>query len=170
MADGDAKTSGDGVGGEIGCAGEFGCEGDEAGVAFGGVNHLVERGDVWLEKISERLNTAAGVGEEWTFEVNADGPGLSWIGGRIEKFGESGDGAEGEIHGRSDSGCEVTTGSARGEKATDGGKSGSGCFHHVMTGSAVEVDVEECGGECVAGEVHTLVCGGFWGLDAGVDA
>ena len=170
VADGDADAAGDGMGGEFDGAGQLGCEGDEAGVAFRGVDHFVEGGDVGFEEMSERLNTAAGVGEEWTFKMDADGAGLSWVGGRVEKFGQSGDGAEGEIHGRGDGGGEVTAGSARGEKATDGGESGGGCLHCVVSGCAVEMDIEKCGRECVTGEVNALVGGGLGGLDAGFDA
>ena len=170
VANGNANAAGDGVGGEFGGAGKFGGESDEASVAFAGVNHLVESGDVWLEKMRERLNTATGVGEERTFKVDADGAGFCGIGGRIEKLGKGGERSQGDVHGCGNGGGKVTAGAARGEKAADCGECDGSCLHDVVASCAVEVDVEECGGERVAGEVDALVGEGLGGGNARGDA
>ncbi len=93
------------------------------------------------------MDAAFGVGEERAFEVDAEGCGF--VGGRwaLDGVGEGFEGVEGVVDGGGDGGGEVVRGAVAGEEALDRAEFRLGGVHDVVAGGAVDVDVEEGGGE-----------------------
>ena len=86
--------------------------------------------------------------------------GLQRLLGGFDGVGDAFERAQGGVDGRGDGGGEEMCNASGGKKCADGGERCGGAFHGIVAGRAVDVDVEEGGGQ-----------GGFVGVGiAGFDA
>jgi hypothetical protein len=108
-----------------------------------------------------RMNAALGMRQKRPFKMNAGGPGDGLQRSRRvgEQFGQTGQRAQGRVHGSGDGGGQVAAGSVRGQKAAHGGERLGRGFHDVVAGCAVGVDIEERWRQRCAGKVQDLTWG-----------
>ena len=100
VADGDADAAGGGMGGELEAPGSSGARVMRRTWPSAASIEAVEDGDVGGEQMLGGLHAALGVGEERTFEMDADGAGDGLaLGGRAMSLASAGRGAEGRVDG-----------------------------------------------------------------------
>ena len=146
------------VSNEFGGAGKFGREGEQADVSARGLPEAVE--EFWIGRLEMGggMDSAAGVGDEGTFEMDADGArdGRGGVGGGLDPSGDVIERGEGCVDRSGDGGREVSGCSVTREERGHGLLAGGGWLHDVVSGAAVDVDVEESGGEECVAEVGEL--------------
>lgn len=128
---------------EVVGAGKFGRDSDEADVTAACVDETIECRDAGREQMLGWLHAALFVGEERTFEVDAERTCTAGLGQLGDFVGESVERAQSCIDRCGDGGGEIGGGSARRKEAADGIERGRCCFHYVVSGSAVDVDIEK---------------------------
>ena len=113
-------------------------------MSMSSVDEAIECGDAGGKKMFGGLDAALFMRKERTFKVDAERSGASRLGQLRDFVGKAVQSAQCGIEWCGDGGGEVGAGSARCKKRAHGVERLRGRFHHVVTGGAVDVYVEEC--------------------------
>ena len=86
---------------EVFGSGKFGGDGHEADMTFRGLPKLIEEWDGWWFEEGIAMDAALDVGEEWAFQMDAEGDcACGWVGVAGDEAGEAAEGAERVLAGR----------------------------------------------------------------------
>ena len=129
-------------------------------MALRGFVEAVEEGNIGGEEQVWWVNSTLGVGEEWSFEMDAEGFCSGEILRVLDEFCQAFERAKCGVDGSGDGGGQETAGAPAGEEFADGGEGFGGGFHYVVAGCAVDVDIEEGWGQGGRGKVDVVRAGG----------
>lgn len=134
---------------QFGRAGKLRSQREETELALGGFVETFEQADRGGGDVSGGMNATARMTDERTFEMNAQNPRATGgaIGGTANVFGNACETAASVVGGSGDSSGENRGGAAARNRMSDGSECFRRGFHHVMSGGAVNVQIEERGSD-----------------------
>src|SRR5579872_3254928 len=137
-------------------SGQFRRDCHQPHLTFGGITEAVEGWYIGREEMSSRLHTALGVGQEWPFEVNPNGPRPAGNHRPLDDLRQSRERLQRYIERRGHRGCEEYSSTTRGEEFADVLECVGRRLHDVVSSGAVKMHVEECRSQGRAGKVEDL--------------
>lgn len=147
VPDRDADTAGGGVRGEFGGVGKLGSKREETNVSFGGFVETIKQGYLWREQVFGGMNSALGVRDKGAFKVDAERFSAGPIFRASNEVCQAAQSAQCGVDWSCHGGCEETARTAGGQETAHGVERFRGSFHYVVTGGAMDVDVEESWGQ-----------------------